>query len=394
MRIHVLFVVPSLRGGGSERVIVTLLRHLDRSKFKLSLAIVDMNGAIFKSDVPDDVELIDLQCSRVRHALLKMIRLIWQRRPDVVFSTLGHLNLALAMLRPLLPNRVRYIGRETCVVSELQRESVFPRLAGWMYRYFYPRFDVVVCQSMDMRNDLIKQFGFPATKAVIIHNPVDIERIHRLASEVISRNDEWPEPNSDGAPHFVAAGRLAYQKGFDLLIEALALGDGTRPRLTLLGEGPLRPALEQLARRRGVADRIRFLGFESNPYPLFAHADAFILSSRYEGLPNVVLEALACGTQVIAVPAPGGINEIAKLAGGVLLAAAVDAESLSVAIQRFVNGERRMGSVDLTPFSVETIVRQYQDLLSDEGLTTGADDIRSPAERARAIALCRRPDSG
>lgn len=365
---RVLFLIPTLTGGGAERVLVTLLRHLDRSKFKLALAIVDMHGAVFGDDVPADVELIDLQCSRVRYALPKIVRLIWQRRPDVVFSTLGHLNLALAMFRPLLPNGVRYIGQEVCVVSENLSEYAHPRLWRWAYRRFYPRFDVVVCLSVHMREELISRFGFPPGKAVIIHNPVDIERIRCLAAEVISTDYEPPASHADAAPHLVAAGRMSHEKGFDLLIEAFALCHDRRPRLMLLGEGPLRPALEQLAQQRGVADRVRFVGFQKNPYPFFAQADAFVLSSRSEGFPNVVLEALACGTPVIATPAPGGVAEIAELAGGVLLASSVDAESLSVAIKRFIGGERSIGSITLTPLHVDKVIDQYQSLLIDEVL--------------------------
>ncbi len=92
------------------------------------------------------------------------------------------------MLRPLLPNRVRYIGREGCVVSETLTAYTHPRLWAWAYRRFYARFDVVVCQSLDMRDDLVGHFAFPPVKAVIIHNPVDIERIRCLAAEVSSRD--------------------------------------------------------------------------------------------------------------------------------------------------------------------------------------------------------------
>ncbi|MGH8590179.1 MAG: glycosyltransferase [Gammaproteobacteria bacterium] len=369
-RLQILFLIPSLGAGGSERIIVTLLRHLDRARFRIALAAVDMREAGYRVDAPEDVEFIDLQSTRVRYALLKIMRLIWRRRPDVVLSTLGHLNLALAILRPLLPNGVRYIGRESCVVSEVLSEYTHRRLWGWAYRRFYPRFDAVVCQSVDMRDDLIGHFAFPPAKTVIIHNPVDIERIRRLAAEVSSRGHEPPVWHSESAPHLVAAGRLLRQKGFDLLIEAFALCDGRRPRLTVLGEGPLRPALEQLAKHRGVADRVRFVGFQENPYPFFVRADAFVLSSRYEGLPNVVLEALACGTPVIAVPCPGGVTEIAELAGGVLLASAVDAKALSIAIERFISAEGRIGSITMAPFHVNRIVAQYQKLLMEDSSPT------------------------
>ena len=359
----VLFLIPTLTGGGAERVIITLLRHLDRTKFRLVLIVVDMRDAVYREDVPEDVEFFDLKYSRVRYATLRIMRLIWQTQPDVVFSTLGHLNLALAMLRPLLPNRARYIGREACIVSENLKGYTQPRLWEWAYRRLYPRFDVMVCQSLYMRDDLIDHFGFPPRKIVVIHNPLDVERIRRLASEPNPARNERAAPSCDTAPHLVAAGRLSHEKGFDLLIEALALCDARRPRLTLLGEGPLRAALERLARHRGVADRVRFVGFQKNPYPFFVQADAFVLSSRYEGFPNVVLEALACGTPVIATPAPGGVAEIAELAGGVLLASAVDAESLSVAIERFFGGKETTGSISLTAFHVDRIIDQYQKLL-------------------------------
>jgi glycosyltransferase involved in cell wall biosynthesis len=349
---------------------------MNRSLFRLVLAVVDMREAVYGDDMPEDVEFIDLRCTRVRYALPKIMRLIWRRRPDVVFSTLGHLNLALAMLRPLLPNGVRYIGREGCVVSETLTEHTHPRLWAWAYRRFYARFDVVVCQSLDMRDDLVGHFTFPPVKAVIIHNPVDIERIRCLAAEVSSRDHEPPACHSETALHLVAAGRLSRQKGFDLLIEALALCDSRRPRLTLLGEGPLRPALEQLALQRGVAHRVGFAGFQRNPYPFFVRADAFVLSSRYEGFPNVVLEALACGTLVIAMPCTGGVAEIAELAGGVLLASAIDAESLSVAIKRFVAGETGTRRITLTPFHVDKIVDQYQNLLIDQVLPKLAEHER------------------
>ncbi len=360
----VLLLIPTLTGGGAERVVVTLLRHLDRSKFRLTLAVVDIRKAVFQDDIPEDVEFINLGCSRVRYALPSIIRLIWERKPAVVFSTLGHLNLALAIVRPLLPDGVRYIGRESSIVSETLRCYPLPRWWRWAYRRFYHRFDTVVCQSRYMRDDLVENFGFPATKAVVIHNPTDFERIHHLAREPFPIKLEHEEGENLGpAVRLVAAGRLSYTKGYDILIEALSLCNDPRLHLTLLGEGPLRNDLKRLAQEKGVAHQIRFAGFQKNPYPFFAQADAFVLSSRFEGLPNVVLEALACGTPVIATPAPGGVKEILEGVEGCVVADSVTAEALAKGIDHWKAISRRPLAMDVVaPFSVQNIIRQYQSM--------------------------------
>lgn len=359
-RRELLFLIPTLNGGGAQRVIVTLLNHLDRTRFRMTIAVVSTKGAVFLDDIPVDVKVIDLGCTRVRHSLVKLVRLIWRLRPDVVFSTLGHLNLALAALRPLLPGKTRYIARETIVVSELLKDLGPSSGWRWAYRHLYPRFDAVVCQSADMRNDLVGEFGFPARKAVVINNPVDLKNIRLLAKQASAETIALGAAASAGEHiHFVAAGRLVDQKGFDLLIEALALCANRRMSLTILGEGPLLESLEKLAQDRGVAQQVRFGGFQRNPYAHFAQADAFVLSSRFEGFPNVVLEALACGTPVIATPAPGGVAEIISGLPGCFLATEISAQALAVELGRFNKGQRLPADV-VRPYEVATIVRRYE----------------------------------
>ena len=356
----ILFLIPTLRGGGAERVIVTLLKYLDRSKFRLTLAVVDTRNAVFLDDLPDDVEFIDLGYRRVRYALPKIVRLIWRRKPDVVFSTLGHMNLALAIVRPLLPRRVRYITRETTIPSQDFKAYSFPMIWALLYRIFNNRVDLGVCQSRAMQLDLVDNFSFPEDKTIVIHNPVDEVFIIKRINENAGIDSKELDSIS-----LIAAGRLSPEKGFDLLIEAIALLGDPRVRLEILGEGPLLDPLKQLARSKGLERQIQFAGFKANPYSRFARADGFVLSSHYEGFPNVVLEALTCGTPVIATPALGGVREILDDIPECSVAESISPEALARAISKWIAGARkRVPRSAIQPYTLERIVGQYEEILT------------------------------
>lgn len=358
-RIKILFIIPSLRGGGAERVMVNLLRHLDRSKFKPLLAVVNLKSAVYLEELATDVELFDLNCDRVRYALPKIIRLIWNIRPQVVFSTLGHLNLWLAILQPLLPKKTNYLCRETTIVSvAIKIESAFyQKFWPWAYKAFYNRFEMIICQSKYMRDDMLASFNISADKIVVINNPVDIDQLGQLCLATVATG--MLKVKGSSTTHLVSAGRMVRVKGFDLLIEALALNANPSVFLTLLGEGPLLEELKALAQLRGIAAQIRFVGYQKNPYPFFAQADAYVLSSRYEGFPNVVLEAIACGTPVIATPAVGGTSEILNDMAGCLMTERVSAKSLAVALATFSYG-KRLAPDAAKSYEIGKIVKLYE----------------------------------
>jgi glycosyltransferase involved in cell wall biosynthesis len=253
------------------------------------------------------------------------------------------------------------------VVSAVLQGYAHPEWWAWAYRRYYGNFDRLICQSKYMRDDLVDRFNFPIAKTMVINNPVDVERIRRLAAEPV--NTGFARQASDeagkGLINLVSAGRLAEEKGYDLLIEALAICRNPRLRLTLLGEGPLHGELAAFAQSKGLSGQVRFVGFQKNPYPFLARADAFVLSSRFEGFPNVVLEALACGTPVIATPSPGGVREILEGVDGCVLADSTTAEALAKALAGF-NGNYRMPLDVVEPYAVATIVKRYEQVLFDE----------------------------
>jgi glycosyltransferase involved in cell wall biosynthesis len=155
-----------------------------------------------------------------------------------------------------------------------------------------------------MKNDLIKSFRIPSHKITIIHNPCDIDRISKMIPEVQNKKLKTK------IIKLIAVARLEKQKGLDLLLMAFAKLDRSRFYLTILGQGSEEINLRKLILKYDLSDRVNLAGFKSNPYKYMAEADLFILSSRYEGFPNVVLESMACGTPVVAFKCPGGIDEI------------------------------------------------------------------------------------
>ncbi len=371
-RRRVLFLIPTLGCGGAERVVVTLLQHLDRSRFDLALAVVDTRNAVFRAEVPGDVDFIDLGCNRVLHAMPKLMRLLWRRRPDIVFSTLGHLNLALAIFRPLLPNGTRYLARETTLLSHGLSEYRRPRWWRFAYGRYYRRFDRVICQSTAMRDDLVANFGVSQGRTTIINNPLDLDRIATAALQPLPPRSPGFERDATAQQpiHLVAAGRLVDQKGFDVMIEALALARKPHLDLTILGDGPERAKLEQLALARGVAARVHFAGFQANPFAYFARADGFVLSSQYEGFPNVVLEALACGTPVIALPAPGGLREIVEHIDGCVLARDMSAPALAAALDQWTPS--RIAPAVVKRYALRSIIESYAEELERPVAVPGA----------------------
>jgi glycosyltransferase involved in cell wall biosynthesis len=305
----VTFVLPSFAAGGAERVTLTLLTALDRQRFAPELIVFDADGPLAEF-VPRDVPLHALGRTRLRYALPALIRHLRRSAPAVIVSTLGYVNLALAAARPILPCGSRLVIREANLPSLSLQAQPHQRLFRSAYWLLYPLADRVIASSRRMANELENRFRVSHERLSVLPNPVDVEGIRQRIQNI--------RRAAGNGPRFVAAGSLTGQKGFDRLIATMPKL-APNVRLVILGNGPERVPLESLAERLGVARRITFAGFQSNPWEWYAGADAFIMPSRWEGMPNAALEALACGTPVIATPESGGLAEVAAVApdGGV-----------------------------------------------------------------------------
>jgi len=358
-----LFVLADLDPGGAQRVMLTIIRHLDRHIFRPELLVVRPGGRM-SHEVPEDIRVYYSWPHRVRYSLVSVFLYCWSLRPEVIITTLGHLNLYLLCGRFLFPRNMRVLVREANTASISLDSTGRPQFYRFLYRRQYPRSDKVICSSHYMKNDLIRNFGVPPEKTTVIPNPVDTAKIKTLC-----RSDY--NPYCPGKVHLVAVGWLIYQKGFDLLLRSLEYAAKQLPdvHLTIVGDGPQRESLTNMAEDLGVGKHVSLVGHKDNPFLYMANADLFVSSSRWEGLPNAVLESLACGTPVIAFDCPGGTNEIIRDGKNGWLVPAGDWLLMGKKIVELIKGKKWKGikSDQLLPekFECSRVVRMYEELLRD-----------------------------
>jgi glycosyltransferase involved in cell wall biosynthesis len=309
--LNVLFFSPSLGVGGAEMQVLRLLQRLDRASIRPSLSVA-RGGGSYESRLPADISVhvcthgINSSLLSVASSIVALRQRIERERPDVVMALLEHASVVLVSALALLAHPPKLVlGIQNNFSQTL---ATVPRSLAWLlprlYRRAYERADHVIAISRGVARDLSQHLPSTAPKTSVVYNAGMDEELEQLARAPLA------EARS-ARPLLVACGRLSEQKDYVTLIRALPLlATQPAPELWVLGEGALKESLQRLAGELGVLERIRWLGFQKNPFPFMAAADAFVLSSRWEGFANVVVEALACGTPVVATNCPYGPEEI------------------------------------------------------------------------------------
>ena len=359
--------LPSLAGGGAERIALTLLAGLVGRGVPADLVVAGSGGAL-RAEVPQGVRLVDLGKTRPLRAVPALIRYLRRERPSALLSTVLNANVAASIAVRMSGAGIRHVVREASTLSaELARSSPLNRLLMRVIaRRLYPRADAVVAVSAGVADDLERTLGLDRRAIQVIHNPVLSESLLKRARQHRAR--AW---SGEGIlPVIVGAGRLSREKDFGTLIEAFARVRQSIPsRLVILGEGEERNALQDLARRHGLENDISMPGFVTDPYPIYAGSTVFVLPSRWEGSPGALVEALACGAPVVATDCPSGPREI--LADGAYgqLVPVGDAEAMATAILDVLSGAfvAQNPARHLALFDADKNVDSYLELLIGKG---------------------------
>jgi glycosyltransferase involved in cell wall biosynthesis len=391
--------LPSLEGGGAERSMLNLTRGFLAKGRSVDIVLCRARGA-YLGDIPEGANMIELTATpgpwarcvtAINHAtdipaLTRPVLLarkiapevcrvkslqdyIAQHRPDVILSALPYCNLAAIWAKQRSGGFVPVVVSERIVLSTYC--AAFPNASRWRWRYLpelvrqtYPGADAVVAVSNEVADDLRTRVGLVHDSINTIYNPVVDDDLRRRAQEPIEH--KWFEP--DAPPVILGVGRFTEQKDFATLIQAFAtVRKSKNARLVLLGEGRLREELEEQALRLGIAADVDLPGFVENPFRYMMRASVLVLSSRYEGLPGAIIQALACGCPVVSTDCPGGSREILAAGQYGTLVDIGDATGMAQAIRNELDRPRPRETL-LTraeDFSVARGVEHYLKLLDE-----------------------------
>lgn len=307
------FFIQDLRAGGAERSVARLLNGIVARGVPTDLIVIERKGAFF-AELDRRVNIIELPQSRTITSVRGLKRYIETRRPAALVSSLTHTNVAAILANIAARPRARLVVVEHNQHSQNRTlKHGLVRLSYGLVRWLYPKADLVAAVSEGVRDDIAAASGIPTGKIAVLHNPVVDGGFAEHASAAI----DHPWLAAPGPPVVLGVGRLTRQKNFPLLIEAFAEARKRRPlRLIILGEGELRPELEAKVRDLGIVEDVDLPGFDPNPFRFMRHAAVYVLSSDWEGLPTALIEAMACGTPVVATDCRSGPHEI--LLGGTL----------------------------------------------------------------------------
>lgn len=346
-----LLIIPSLSIGGSQRVILNLLKGLNRNLFDISLIIVKKKGVLY-DQIPSDIKIIHLDCKRMLLSFIPLYKSIYKLNPDIVFSTLNYLNFTLILIKQFTLSGFQLIVRESNTISEQLKELKNKWIWRLFYKFLYKKADKIICQSYFMINELSDNFSIPKERMINIYNPIDILEIRSKAEADLNPFFEF-----GNGPNVIGVGRLVYQKGYERILNFIPKILEKYPDLKfwILGAGELELELKKLVNDLDISNHVFFVGNQNNPYVWMKYADLFVLSSHYEGLPNSLLEAITNGCPVLSLKHPGGTEEILELFGY------SNRMTDSFSLDNFFEKEMKFSEEILTEFfSDEVIIKKYE----------------------------------
>lgn len=391
---HIAMFIGSLPGGGAERTFLILAQAFAEQGHTVDLVVSQLRGELVR-EIPTTVNTVVLGRSSyfnflpavymlpnavgrkllpaiIRSPLKKirslpnLTRYLIRVSPDILLSSTTVSNLISLWAAHRANVRTAFFVKQDNTLSEATPNNSDPldRIVPGLVADWYPRADGIVAVSTGVSDELHRIASVPRERIHVLYNPVDLKRIAMLSEKDL--DDLWFQ--ADQPPVIVSAGRLHPQKDFPALLQAMKLlGSDPKMRLVILGEGQERSALEALIRQLDLWDHVRLIGFKANPYAYMSRASAFVLSSAWEGLSNVLIEALACGCRIVSTDCSYGPSEILRNGEYGVLVPVRNPEALAKAIRKILNepSPKEKNKKRSQMYDIHAIAAQYIGLFSN-----------------------------
>lgn len=306
------FFIPDLTVGGAEQVTVNIVNGLAARGYRVELLLSRYRGEL-KPNLAADVEVVTLPPERtaglgVAAHLPAIVSYLRNRNPDVLIPHLAHPSVVCLAINRALDVEAAVVPTHHSAFGQYTEQTAKDRVVDTLVPRLYPAADRIIAVSEGVANSIVERTPVEREDISVLHNPVDVHAVREQANEPVDH--EWVEDDDVDVVLFV--GRLAGQKDLDTWVRTFERVHERNPdtRAVIAGQGPYREELEGVVERSDAADAISLPGFVENPFRYMGQADVFFLSSRYEGLPTVLIEALACGCPVVATDCPSGPREI------------------------------------------------------------------------------------
>ncbi len=300
---RIVFFINSLKTGGAERVCVTLANNFVEKGIHVVIIVLHLKDSILKSELDPRVGVIDLKSDHARYAIFRLYRWIWKLNPSKIISFSSQLTALLVLVRWISRNSFKIISRNVTNLSKargLQKSVWHKNIVFFFLMRTYAYVDKYIAQTEKMKMDMVRTFSLNPQKIVVIHNPVNPNLLKQYGSNV-TRNKE-----------ILFVGRLCSEKAIDELLNIFKDFHKVLPeyKLRIVGDGPLKESLQQLASTLGFEDAVIWEGAQIKLAPYYQQARVVVLTSIYEGFPNVLIESVSLGTPVVAYDCISGPSEI------------------------------------------------------------------------------------
>ena len=349
--------ISSLGGGGAQGVFVTVINYFFALGYRVEIVVDDLENDVHSGRISDGISIIELKVNSAKQELPKLIDYLRHNSVEVAFAFSPEIAVNLYLCKKYLGLNFPVIARciNTLTLEYQYAEGRFRRMiTSRLVKHFYKKTDLVISQAENMRQDLIDNYGFRKNQVITINNPLS------------EKYDKCINIEQKRSNYILYVGRLEKQKGLEMLLQAFSMLENNNIELFLVGNGSKKTELRKMSESLGIDSMIRFIPFTTEIDSYYKNAVCTVLTSYFEGFPNVLIESIACGTPVVSYDLPSGPKDIIIPGVNGYLARYLDVDDFVMFLEKAINNKWDYEAIAETKkrFSRDKILLEYQKALS------------------------------